>query len=195
MVVPTGTMDLGLPPETKGASEGLKLDSLLLEDRGFFEKAGSAVSTFIGGSAQPKYGILSLVLAAIHLSVSITIARSDEDDQFKVPFVYNFNSWTPQGDNDGTCSSGCIIREERFDFGEPNRLNVNTMIACYGYASASLRPRPRPCLAAPGRFGWANTQRSATAAAAADPDQTYFGEQPSPPGSRVQVCQQSRRLV
>lgn len=131
-------MEIGLPPGKGDNSRdgSFEIAAALPLDvaESNLEIAGRAVSSFIGGEDQPKYGILSLVLAAIHLSVSITIVQSDEDDQFKVPFGYNFNSWTPQGDNDGTCSSGCIIKEERLDFGESNRLNVNTMIACYGYA-------------------------------------------------------------
>ena len=100
---------------------------------------GSVASAFFG-KTQTKYGALSLVLAAAHFVVSGLVAASDEDDQFRVPYVYNFNSWTPQDDEgDGNCGSGCIIKEERYSFSDEdeNRLNVNTMIACYGFISGS----------------------------------------------------------
>ncbi|MGB0550359.1 MAG: hypothetical protein ACPGR8_14610 [Limisphaerales bacterium] len=100
---------------------------------------GSVASVFFG-KTQTKYGALSLVLAAAHFVVSGLVAASDEDDQFQVPYVYNFNSWTPQDDEgDGNCGSGCIIKEERYSFSDEdeNRLNVNTMIACYGFISGS----------------------------------------------------------
>lgn len=100
---------------------------------------GSVASAFFG-KTQTKYGALSLVLAAAHFVVSGLVAASDEDDQFQVPYVYNFNSWTPQDDEgDGNCGSGCIIKEERYSFSDEdeNRLNVNTMIACYGFISGS----------------------------------------------------------
>ena len=100
---------------------------------------GSVASVFFG-KTQTKYGALSLVLAAAHFVVSGLVAASDEDDQFQVPYVYNFNSWTPQdNEGDGNCGSGCIIKEERYSFSDEdeNRLNVNTMIACYGFISGS----------------------------------------------------------
>ena len=99
-----------------------------------------SVASVVFGPTQTKYGALSLVLAAAHYVVSGLVAASDEDDQFQVPYVYNFNSWTPQDDEgDGNCGSGCIIKEERYSFSDEdeNRLNVNTMIACYGFISGS----------------------------------------------------------